>query len=246
MLSIITVTKNNLLGLKKTVENVEKYLIGTKEIEHIIIDGLSEDGTREFLKKCKYIKYIIKKDSGIYEAMNRGIDASSGDAILFLNAGDLLCVDVDFSEIIKNLNYKEIIYCFRCRLRYEDDEYIAPSSYKSNFSINSIVHQAIICPKKILIQNKFNEILPISADSEWKLKVINKNGAIYREEIISEFELGGISNSASFNSTIKYLKQSSTNTEKLKHVIKFFMRKILGKKKMYKLLLSRKYTRIIK
>jgi glycosyltransferase involved in cell wall biosynthesis len=246
MLSIITVTKNNLSGLKKTVKSVEKYLIKTKEIEHIIIDGLSDDGTSEFLETLQKIKYRIKKDTGIYEAMNRGIDASSGDAILFINAGDLLCTDIDLDKIIKKLDYKTKIYCFRCRLKYEDDEYIAPSTYKGDFSINHIVHQSIICPKKILIENKFNEMIPISADSEWKLKVLNKYGAIYREEILSEFELGGISNSASLRSTMKYLKQSSSYTEKLKHITKFLMRKLLGQKRMYQLLLSRKYTRNVR
>jgi glycosyltransferase involved in cell wall biosynthesis len=243
MISIVTITKNNISGLQKTIESVRSKLISTEEIEHIVIDGQSEDGSREYLDKCKNIRYISKKDSGIYEAMNRGIDASNGSAILFLNAGDLLSEEINLNEIVRKMNYRKFIYCFRCKLRYDEDEYIAPLSYKNKFSIGDIVHQSIVCPKYILVENKFNEMLPISADSEWKLKVLNKYEAVYRDEILSEFELGGISNSASLRSTIKYLKQPSTMFVKLRHIIKFIIRKIVGQKIMYRLILSRKYIR---
>jgi putative colanic acid biosynthesis glycosyltransferase len=247
MISIITITKNNISGLQKTLESVKKHRFDSEEIEHIVIDGLSTDGTEEYLEKCENIKYISKRDSGIYEAMNRGIDVSNGCAIIFLNAGDLLCEEVNLHEIAKTINYKEKIHCFRCRLRYEEDEYVAPSSYHDKkIKISEIVHQSIICPKYILVENKFNEMLPISADSEWKIKVLNKYGAVYREEILTEFELGGVSSSASLKSTIKYLKQSSNFQEKVKHVIKFFLRQIIGQKKMYRLIFSKKYIRYTK
>lgn len=245
MISIVTITKNNILGLKKTIESVKNQLISADKIEHIIIDGMSVDGSRSYLETCENIRYISKADSGIYEAMNRGIDASNGSAILFLNAGDVLCQEINLNEIIDKINYKENIYCFRSMLKYEGDEYIAPSTYKNKFSLNDIVHQSIICPKYILVENKFNEMLPISADSEWKIKVLKKYKAVYREEILSEFELGGVSSSASLRSTIRYLRQPSTLLVKLRHVVKFLIRCIVGRKKMYRLILSKKYTRNI-
>ena len=87
-ISIITVVKNN----KDTIEKNILSLINQnyKNYEHIIIDGGSEDGTIEVIKKYrKNIKcFISEKDNGIYEAMNKGIDKVEGDIIGILNADD--------------------------------------------------------------------------------------------------------------------------------------------------------------
>ena len=87
-ISIITVVKNN----KDTIEKNILSLINQnyKNYEHIIIDGGSEDGTVEIIKKYqKNIKYFIsEKDNGIYEAMNKGIKILKNDIIVFCNSGD--------------------------------------------------------------------------------------------------------------------------------------------------------------
>ena len=84
-ISIITVVKNN----KDTIEKNILSLINQnyKNYEHIIIDGGSEDGTIDVIKKYRDdIKYFIsEKDNGIYDAMNKGIDRVEGDIIGILN-----------------------------------------------------------------------------------------------------------------------------------------------------------------
>ena len=91
MISIITINLNNKDGLKRTIESVinqNKFDI----IEYIIIDGGSTDGSVDIIKEYndKITYWVSEKDKGIYNAMNNGIKASSGDYLLFLNSGDHL------------------------------------------------------------------------------------------------------------------------------------------------------------
>lgn len=89
-LSIITINYNNLDGLKKTTESIicQTY----REYEWIIIDGGSDDGSKEFIiENDPLITYwVSESDRGIYHAMNKGIQASKGKFLLFLNSGDYL------------------------------------------------------------------------------------------------------------------------------------------------------------
>ena len=85
-LSIITINKNNAFGLEKTIQSVinQTYF---NQIEYIIIDGLSTDSSSDILEKYKdYFSYCIsEEDEGIYDAMNKGIKAATGEYLLFLN-----------------------------------------------------------------------------------------------------------------------------------------------------------------
>jgi len=88
--TVITINKNNKYGLEKTIKSViaQSY----PSIEYIIIDGNSEDGSDQILEKYRSKVSLITQedDSGIYEAMNKGISNATGDYILFLNSGDYL------------------------------------------------------------------------------------------------------------------------------------------------------------
>jgi glycosyltransferase len=90
-ISIITPTLNDLIKLKENIVSI--YGQNYKDIEHIIVDSLSDDGTKEFIeeyqKKADYpVIYICEKDKGTYDAMNKGIRASSGEWVHILNTDD--------------------------------------------------------------------------------------------------------------------------------------------------------------
>ena len=89
-LSIITINYNNLEGLKKTVESVVNQT--WKELEYIVIDGGSTDGSATYIESQKeyFYYWVSESDSGIYNAMNKGIKVATGEYLLFLNSGDVL------------------------------------------------------------------------------------------------------------------------------------------------------------
>ena len=92
-ISIITVCKNAENAIERTLLSVVSQNCFSKNIEYVIVDGASTDKTIEIIKQYseKYqIKWISEPDSGIYNAMNKGIKMTSGDYLLFLNAGDYL------------------------------------------------------------------------------------------------------------------------------------------------------------
>jgi putative colanic acid biosynthesis glycosyltransferase len=101
IISIITVTKNDISRLKKTINSLNIFY-NDDRYEHIIIDGGSSDGTIDYLETLQNISNLNVRsyvDSGIYDAMNTGIDLSKGKFLNFLNCGD--CITISPDELIK-------------------------------------------------------------------------------------------------------------------------------------------------
>ena len=103
-ISIITVCYNDKDVIEKTILSVinQDY----SNLEYIIVDGASSDGTLEIIKQYqkKYpIILISEKDDGIYDAMNKGSKVASGDYLNFMNAGDYFFSDNTISAVVPHL-----------------------------------------------------------------------------------------------------------------------------------------------
>lgn len=110
-LSVVTVILNNKAGLLDTfnsIRNQKRKL----ELEYLIIDGLSSDGSFEFIEKNhdEIDVVISEKDRGIYDAMNKGIKQASGEWIYFLNAGDVFYDEHSISRILDAMEDVDILY----------------------------------------------------------------------------------------------------------------------------------------
>ena len=90
LLTIITVVKNDVFNIEKTIKSIISQK--SKNVEFVVIDGKSNDGTIKVINKYKnkIDKIVIEKDNGIYHAMNKGIKFSKGKYIGFCNSGDLI------------------------------------------------------------------------------------------------------------------------------------------------------------
>lgn len=167
--SIITVVYNGIEFLEETIKSVISQTY--PNIEYIIVDGGSKDGTLDIIKKYEahISKWISEPDKGIYDAMNKGIDLATGDWQNFLNAGDSF-VDNNVLEKIFTTNLENIT------LVYGDIIAIRENGQKLNVNAielkddNSIkrgmkvCHQAIFYNKDIII--KYDDKLRLK--SEWK------------------------------------------------------------------------------
>ena len=146
-LSIITVVLNDKDGIRKTIESVINQKKIHNNIEYIVIDGKSEDGTLDVIKNySNHIDYFISEvDYGIYDAMNKGIRLCSGDALLFLNAGDFFVGNV--------LEYVEDFPCF-LKVKYQNlfGNLIDRPLFKVTSGIPNC-HQGIIFENKNIYYN---------------------------------------------------------------------------------------------
>lgn len=162
-ISVVTVCYNAAATIEKTIRSVlnQTYL----NIEYIIIDGGSTDGTVEIIKKyTNHITYWISEpDKGIYDAMNKGVQASTGNFLIFLGADDILYNRTVFQDVVVKISTYDIVY-------YGDVIYkTSKKKYDGKFSHfklmrKNICHQAIFYPRKYLIQYPYNSKYKVYAD----------------------------------------------------------------------------------
>lgn len=101
-ISVVTIVYNDCTNIEQTILSVLNQT-AIKQIEYIVVDGASTDGTSEIIRRYekRLAKYICEADKGIYNAMNKGLDAANGDYLVFINSGDRLSFDNTIENIIK-------------------------------------------------------------------------------------------------------------------------------------------------
>ena len=127
-LSIITINRNDHDGLKRTLRSVEEQTVAPLEV--IVIDGASTDGSVELLQNSPYpwLTWISEPDSGIYNAMNKGVRHARGEYLLFLNSGDHLCSPVALELAIPLIGEADI-YNFDTVIRDQPAPHTTSESY---------------------------------------------------------------------------------------------------------------------
>ena len=108
-LSIITINKNNCEGLQRTIDSVLSQT--WHDFEWIVIDGDSTDGSKELIEKYQkhFTYWCSEPDKGIYNAMNKGITASKGEYLIFMNSGDCFYNEMVLEESLQYLGSDFVI-----------------------------------------------------------------------------------------------------------------------------------------
>lgn len=183
-LSIITINYNDLPGLKNTVNSVIHQ--SWRDFEHIIIDGGSRDGSKEYIEdNAEYFSYFVSEpDKGIYNAMNKGIVKANGDYLLMLNAGDVLHNNEVLSKVFQDTNYtQDIIYgdVDRESKGIVFTESIFPDKLTFGFLRNGMIsHQAAFFKRKLHdLVGLYDETLKYGADKHFIILAVCKHNATY-------------------------------------------------------------------
>jgi len=203
-LSIITINYNNLEGLKRTIESVVNQT--WQEFEHIVIDGGSTDGSAEYIEtQSNKINYWVSElDKGIYNAMNKGIKAATGDYLLFLNSGDHF-----FNDEVLMLNHQylteyDLVYF---NLQMINSKFMKTVIYpdKLRFSdlyLDSLPHPATFINKQLFnTVGLYDENLKIVSDWKFFILALFKFNCNYLkvDATLSTFYLDGISSNENFS-----------------------------------------------
>jgi glycosyltransferase involved in cell wall biosynthesis len=203
-ISIITINYNNVKGLEKTIKSVLEQENVT--FEFLVIDGNSSDGSKNIIEKYKdrITYWVSEPDSGIYNAMNKGIVASNGDYLLFLNSGDWLYNKEVISKVDQLICGNIGIYygnaIFKFDKKDKEVKYDDRISFQF-FTQNNFCHQATFI-KKQLFQDIFmyNENLKIVSDWEFFIySICIKNVSHqYIDLFVANYDLQGISSRPEF------------------------------------------------
>ena len=141
LVSVITVVRNAAATITATLDSVRAQR--QVDIEHVIVDGTSSDGTLDILKAHQHdqLRWISEPDQGIYDAMNKGIDLAKGEWLLFLGADDVLADPAVLSDIFERQELLQ--YDLVCgRSSYHGGRECVPRLDWHTLIFNTVHHQA--------------------------------------------------------------------------------------------------------
>lgn len=197
LITVVTVVFNGVEFLEDTIKSVIEQTYDN--VEYIIVDGGSKDGTLDIIKKYEYaIDYWVSEpDKGIYDAMNKAIDLGSGDWINFMNAGDCFFDSTILSKVFgKSREFVgyDVVYGDN-QVKYSNRTRIAKAgNVKNLWKGSQFCHQSVFIRLSHHKKNKFNISKKIAADFEFFYKA-HKNGLkfLYFPFTLSKISAGGIS-----------------------------------------------------
>lgn len=208
-LSVITICYNS----EKTVERTIKSVLGQtyKDFEYIIVDGESKDSTLDIVRKYEPLfegrmKWKSELDKGIYDAMNKGIQRSTGDIIGIVNSDDWLepTAMESIVKVAESVNYVNSLICGSMKFHYNDgrvqlfctDEQKFNAGIK-NYSFNYGAYHPAIWVGKNVYENVglFDTNYRTAADIDFIYRCyLAKSKFYFTKDVVSNMSDGGISN----------------------------------------------------
>jgi len=191
ILTIITINKDDVNGLRKTFNSALPEC-KTSELEYIVIDGNSRDGSKELIleNQNNINKYIIEDDLGIFYAMNKGLKIATGEYVLFLNSGDTLFSSTDLLlDILKNDTNTDVFYS---DVAIDGKNKIKITYHPLLLLHHCLNHQNMIVRRRFL-KSGYNVDYKYSADVKWQIDFLPCLKVTKIGEPIAYFDLEGLS-----------------------------------------------------
>ena len=199
VLSVITIVYNNARDIERTMLSVLTQTY--PHIEYIIIDGKSTDGTLTIINRYKdqVAKIISEKDQGIYDAMNKGLVAATGDYVIFMNSGDEFYDRDTVQKVFESAPDADIYYGETEMIDAEGNSlgqrrHEAPAAFTwRDFKYGmSISHQAIYVRRSIA--EPYDLQYKLSADIDWIIRAAQKAKKIVNvNQYVAKYLVGGMS-----------------------------------------------------
>lgn len=204
--SIITINRNNAAGLEKTMRSVATQTF--KDFEYVVVDGASNDGSVEVIKKLEHefacLKWVSEPDSGIYNAMNKGLRMASGEYIQILNSADCLASDDITEKMLSaweelgepSIFYGNMVKCFPDGHRFVDKGFAGQEITMMGMYKGTLNHDSAYISRDLFDRyGYYDESLKIVSDWKWYLQAIVLGGEKpkYVDMNVTLFDMTGIS-----------------------------------------------------
>ena len=197
LVSIITVVFNGEMHLEQTIQSVinQDY----ENIEYIIVDGKSNDGTIDIINKYQenITIWISEEDDGLYDAMNKGISLANGEIVGIINADDFYnkqAVSIAVRALMGNEGF-EIFFGKLNRIYQSSANKIIDIPIPESINKNriNVVHPTVFMKKSLYSRKNFDTTLKIAADLDLLLSVCSTSNVVKSKCIISNMRTGGLS-----------------------------------------------------
>lgn len=198
-LSVITVVYNNVRDIERTMLSVLNQTY--PNIEYIIVDGLSTDGTLGVIDKFKgrIAQFISEKDDGIYDAMNKGLAIATGEYVIFINSGDEFYSPETVEKVFASEPGADIYYGETEMISQQGESlgqrrHKAPDKFTwKGFKYGmSISHQAIYIRRALV--EPYDRRYELSADIDWIIRAAKKAKKIVNvNQYVAKYMVGGMS-----------------------------------------------------
>jgi glycosyltransferase involved in cell wall biosynthesis len=184
--SVITASLNAAAHIQTAIDSVASQTY--PHIQHVVIDGGSTDGTLEIIQRNRNrIGYFVSEpDLGIYDAMNKGIRAASGDILYFLNADDRFCDDRVVEDVVSVFDYDASLEVVYGNLVWDKpagmERHTQPSTItRASLASATILHQTVFAKRHVFdATNGFSEEYKVVSDYDWMMKVFIRDRRKYR------------------------------------------------------------------
>ncbi len=203
-LSIITVTYNAATTIERTLKSVLEQTY--TNIEHIIIDGKSSDGTLKLVQKYdnSKMRWISEDDKGLYHAMNKGIKKANGNYLCFLNAGDTFFTKESVAILMRSSEDSPDIIYGETAIVDNNGKFLHMRRLKAPVKLNwkSFKQGMVVCHQAFIVKRELAELYDLSykfsSDFEWCIRIMKKSNHIHNTDTI----------------LIKYLNEGMTTTNR--------------------------------
>jgi glycosyltransferase involved in cell wall biosynthesis len=224
--SFITVVFNNRVNLEKTISAVKNQKYTNTEI--VIIDGGSTDGTLDIIAKYKDVitYYVSEKDKGIYDAMNKGLKAATGDYVWFMNSGDVPYNDDTLMNVFDTGKDGDVYYGDTEMVDEYGKSYgnrtlkVPPEVLDWRKMINGMIvsHQSIIAKRSLC--GEYNTNYRFVSDIDWAIRLLKKSNKVINTNLtLSKFLIGGYSRKYTIESLKERFSMLCTHFNRAKVIL---------------------------
>jgi putative colanic acid biosynthesis glycosyltransferase len=197
LISVVTIVRNDRPGLVRTRTSIASQ--GFRDLEWLIIDGASTDGTTQYARSLdeSYVSVLSEPDTGIFDAMNKGLERATSEFVLFLNAGDTLVNNAVLELVASRLRRGDVDFLYGDSLEAFGGDQL---KYKVAKGHNRVTygmfacHQTMFYRRSLIGAQRYDCRFRVSGDYAFTARFLIKKPRIERvDQALCIFDLAGTS-----------------------------------------------------